>query len=539
MAAEGYAKFTCDRPALVQVTAGPGGTNALTGVMGAYVDSIPMIVVSGQCRYATSVLSTGLPLRTRGVQEFDIVNTVKTMTKYSKLVTDPLSVRREIIKAYDIAMNGRRGPVWIDIPLDIQGLQVEEADLLPSEPSVPVVSCSVAEIRSVLQMLQTAKRPCIIAGSSVRYSGNYDRFLSFLKKVRIPVASAGVHLDVMYWEHPLYVGAEGAAGQRSGNFVVQNADVILVLGASLSFTETGWVQENFAPRAKIISVNVDEYEHRKPGLHVDLFLHSDLQTFFDGIGSVDISPPDDWMDYVRNIRQEFDVFEGVSQDEGRRVNPYNFWRYYRQKADENAITCLGNSSCIGGWLRYVATTKEQRSFVNINCGSMGDDITEAEGVAAAAGRPVMLVTGDGSFMMNLQELATVRHNNLPIRMAIFSNGGYNALRKTWKRYFAGVNAGCDNASGISFPDFEKIAAAFGISYSRCSKNADIPRAIDWLMSQEGPAFLEVLEEIEVSPTVPCVISRLRQDGSSEPAWLQDMSPFIDRERYSRLMISER
>ena len=534
MAAEGYARYMCDRPALVSVTTGPGGTNALTGVVGAYLDSIPMIVISGQCRYNTSVPETGLPLRTRGVQEFDIVNTVKTMTKYAKLVIDPLEIRREIHKAYDLAMNGRRGPVWLDIPQNVQNAQVEESDLLPIEPKLPIVDCSQSEVDNVLSLLKSAKRPCILAGSGIRYSGNHPSFLDFLQRIRIPVVTAGSQPDVLEREHPLHVGAEGMTGQRAGNFVVQNADVVLVLGASLTFTETGWVQENFAPNAHLISVNVDEYEHRKPGMHVNTFVHCDLSAFFARSQSTAFSAPSNWLAYAQDVKARFDPFEGAGTADASAVNTYTFWKEYALRAPKDATTCLGNSSCISGWLRHGNGTAGQRSFVNVNFGSMGDDITLSEGVAVAAQKPVTLIVGDGSFMMNLQELATIRHNNLPIRAVVFSNGGYNALRRTWKRYFDGVSAGCDAASGISFPSFAKVAAAFGIPYHHCATNADVAASVSWLLAQSGPALLEVAESPD-PVQIPCVISRLRPDGTSEPAWLQDMSPHLDRKTYNELM----
>lgn len=537
MAAEGYARYTTNKPALVCVTSGPGGTNTLTGVMGAYVDSIPMIIVSGQCRYNTSVQDASVPLRSRGVQEFNIVDTVKTMTKYARLVTDAKEIKREVQKAFDIAMNGRRGPVWLDIPQNVQNTMIEEDELLPVLPKPETIKADDGLIQKVQRLLLSAKRPVILAGSGIRYSGNFDPFLQFLEKVRIPVVNAASQPDLLYRKHDLFVGAEGLTGQRAGNFVLQNADVVLVLGASLTFAETGWVQENFVPKAHLIMVNVDEYEHRKPGLRVDTFVHADLADFFDQMGKFQMTAPDNWLQYARKVKEKFDPFEGAGLYDDKRVNPYTFWKTYAEKIPLNGITCLGNSNSISGWLRYGNATKEQRSFVNVNCGSMGDDITLATGVACASKQPVVIQTGDGSFMMNLQELATVRHNNLPIKIVVFSNGGYGALRNTFKNYFNGVNTGCDFDSGISFPSFESIAQAFQIPYLRCGSNQLLPQSVDWLFNQDGPAILEIEQQYE-GVLSPCVISKLKPDGTSEPAFLQDMSPFIDRDEYNDLMISD-
>ena len=538
MAAEGYARYTENKPALVCVTSGPGGTNTLTGVMGAYVDSIPMIIVSGQCRYNTSVHDAGIPLRSRGVQEFNIVDTVKTMTKYAKLVIDPLTIKREVQKAYDIAMNGRRGPVWLDIPQNIQNAEVDENELLPAMSVPEPVRAAKEDLAKLASLLQQSKRPVILAGGGIRYSGNYKAFLDFLNRVRIPVVNAASQPDVLYRQHQLCVGAEGLTGQRAGNFVLQNADVVLVLGASLTFSETGWIQENFAPDAHIIMVNIDEYEPRKPGMHINTFIHADLKEFFSQTGRFNITAPEEWLEYVQNVKEKFDPFEGAGDLSDGRVNPYSFWKTYAGKIRDDGITCLGNSSSIAGWIRYGNITEKQRTLVNINCGSMGDDITMAIGAAVAARRPVMLQTGDGSFMMNLQEMATIARNRLPVKIVVFSNGGYNALRNTFKNYFNGVNTGCDYDSGISFPDFAKIAEAFGFPYRKCQTDGDVPAAIDWLLAQSCFAFLEVEQSLDM-PKAPCVISRLRPDGTSEPAWLQDMSPFIDRDEFKKLMIINR
>lgn len=536
MAAEGYARYSENKPALLCVTSGPGGTNALTGVYGAYVDSIPMIVISGQCRYNTSVQDSGLPLRSRGNQEFNIVDTVKTMTKYSKLVINPLEIKQEVQKAYDIAMNGRRGPVWLDIPQNVQNTIVEENELLPPINKPQIISANPSLITKVKNLLSNAKRPVILAGGGIRYSGNFKEFLNFIERVKIPVVNASAQPDLLWRSHELCAGAEGMAGQRAGNFVLQNADVILTLGSSLTFTETGWVQENFAPNAHIIMINVDEYEPKKPGLHIETFVHADLQNFFAQMSDFKMKASQSWLDYTTMVKNKFDPFEGAEEPNNDRVNAFTFWKEYAKKISNDGITCLGNSSSIAGWLRYGNNTPTQRTFVNVNCGSMGDDITLAIGVAVAAKRPVIMQTGDGSFMMNSQELSTIKHNHLPIKLVVFSNGGYNALRGTFRKYFNGINSGCDSDSGISFPDFQKLADAYNFPYHKCKTNQEISSSLDWLLSQPEFAFLEV-EESYTGVHYPCVISKLKEDGTSEPAWLQDMSPYLDREEYSNLMFN--
>ena len=534
MAAEGYARFhSGKKPAIVCVTTGPGGTNTLTGVMGAYVENIPMIVVAGQCRYDTSIPHSGLPLRTRGIQEFDAISTVVKMTKYAKLVLDPREVRREVQKAYDIAMTGRKGPVWLDVPLDVQSAVVDEEDLLDSLPSPKEIAPDKEAVRQVLDGMSKALRPVVIAGSAIRAAGCMDEFKEFLSRVQVPVVGACARPDVFYHSHPLYCGSEGSVGTRAGNFVLQNADYVLVLGAALSFLETGFVQKNFAPHAHVAMVNIDEYEPQKPGLAVDSFVHSDIGVFLRMTEGFSMKASADWMSYADKIKRRFGLYEGAEGNVPGRVNSYDFWKEYSAQEPEDSLTVLGNNSGVSPRLQNGCMEENQRTFDNVNCGSMGWDLPAAIGVAVASRRATTVVTGDGSVMMNIQELATVVHNKLPVRIVVFSNDGYNGIRQTCKNYFGGFNVGCDSESGISFPSFKGIAEAFGIPYRRCSDNESLQDSISWLNGQKSAAVLEVLQKYD-NPPVPRVISRLRADGSSEPAWLHDMYPFIDQDEFREL-----
>ena len=281
MAAEAYARYS-GKMAAVCVTSGPGATNTLTGVMGAWQDSLPMIVLSGQVRYAISVPQSGLNLRYRGIQEFQIVPTVKNMTKYAVMLTDPLAVKREVVKAIKIAYEGRRGPVWLDIPQDIQNTRVEEKDLYPVYEGIKEIRALEPDIEEVIEILKKAKRPCILAGSGIISSNCRNIFEQFVDKLGIPVIGGAWVADNFYREHPLYFGLSGNVGPRTGNFILQNADVILTMGNSLGFRQTGFYIEGFAPNAQIIMVDVDKEERCKPGLHIDKFVHSHLQYFVEG-----------------------------------------------------------------------------------------------------------------------------------------------------------------------------------------------------------------------------------------------------------------
>ena len=538
MSAEGYARFA-HKPALCCVTTGPGGTNALTGVMGAYVDSIPMIVVSGQVRYETTVQQSGLNLRRRGEQEFDIVTSVKNMTKYAVMVTDPLEIKREVQKAFDIAMSGRRGPVWLDVPLNVQREVVDLQDLYPVENAPEIIKCSDSDFFSVIEKLKSAKSPCILAGSGVSSSDQQKNLLNVLELIKIPTVSAAIVCDNLYYEHPLYFGSTGGVGTRCANFIVQNADVILNLGCSLGYKQTGFVQELFAPNSKIIMIDVNEDEAKKEGLRIHSFVKCDIKYLFEKIicEKISFEAPPAWVKHCNTLKGKFDIFEGAIGKPEERVNSYNIWKEYTLQKEDNAITVIGNSSCGTAGLSIQNNKKDQVMFTNINCGSMGYGVPAAIGAAAAAGRSLTLFEGDGSFMMNLQELQTIVFNNLPIKIMLFSNDGYQGIVRTCNSYFDGFCVGCTPESGLGMPDFELIIKAFKLPYKCCSTNSEIQESLSWLKEQKGAAVLEV-KHVHSNPVIPVVKSRLNSDGTSSSPYPYDMYPFLSEEEVLSCMYKE-
>ncbi len=536
MAAEAYARSS-GRIAAICVTSGPGASNAITGVVGAWQDSIPLIVLSGQVRYATMARASGLPLRYRGVQELDIIPMVSSITKYAIMLLDPLAARREVRKAIDIAMTGRRGPVWIDIPLDVQSTYIESEDLYPLEPISPVPSLSENEALEIINELSNAKRPCILSGTGIVSSANKDRFLDFVHRMNVPVLAGGWCADILGTEEELYFGLSGDIGPRTGNFILQTADVILVLGNSLSFRQTGFSQDKFAPNAKILYVDVDEAESKKPGLRIARFYHSDLSNFFDAMkGYICTGASESWLSYCQLLRKRFTVFESIDKgvDPEARVNSYYFWKVVDGLLNDDEILALGNSRVDTAKLQIGASTNQQRTIANYLCGSMGYDLPAAIGTAVATNKRVICVTGDGSIMMNLQELQTIAHNHLPIKVVIFSNDGYEAIRQTHKNFFNGLLFGCDLASGISFPDFSHIAEAFGFKYLKCSSNKEVESRFKDFLEVEEPVILEVLQQID-NPVTPKLMSRMNPDGTFSTPSLQDMAPFITQDELESLM----
>lgn len=542
MAATAYARLKGEMAA-VCVTSGPGGLNTLNGVQGAWVDSIPMIVISGHPRIATTIASTGLNLRCRGVQENDIVGMVKNITKYAKLVTDPLSIREEMQKAIYYAMEGRRGPVWIDIPLDVQGTYVETEELRSWSPKEVEDAEHQEELKWLVDVLKNAKRPCILTGSAIRTANAIELFREFVKKVQIPIVGGSLRADVCYNEQELYFGMSGSIGPRAGNFILQNADVILVLGNSLSFSQTGFNQEAFAPSAKIIMVDIQKDEAKKPGLHIERLICMEIKKFFEEYLKLEetVHAEPDWVNYCKYIKGYFPVFEAL-ENHGElkgeeRVPALLFWKRFLPKIQDDALIALGNSSCIHGVLQEGVNKPEQRVVVNYNCGSMGDDLPAAIGMAEASKQMVYCVTGDGSVMLNIQELQTISYHKYPIKICVFINDGYGAIRQTCTNFFNGTYTGCDEKSGISFPDFIQLAEACGIKGKHCQNIDMLDASIDWLIEQEGSCLLLIDERID-EIRGPKIESKMLENGQFITPALHDMSPFVDDETMKNLMFQE-
>ena len=537
MAAEAYARYR-GRMAAVCVTSGPGATNTITGVMGAWQDSYPMIILSGQVRYAVSVPKTGLNLRYRGIQEFDIIPTVKNMTKYAVMITDPLEIKRELVKAINIAMDGRRGPCWLDVPQDVQSAIVEESDLYAiAEYKSEVPLPKQDEITEAIRLLKQAKRPCILTGTGIRSSNAMDAFYHFADQCKIPVIGASWAADNCYDAYPYYYGLSGNIGPRTGNFILQNADVILTLGNSLGFRQTGFNLEGFAPNAKIIMVDACADEAKKPGLKIHQFIHTDLHEFFRLAlcQKIDIDVDAEWIGYCQKLKNKFDVFEAAKDiNAADRVCAYEFWRIFRKYEPADSVLALGNNMANSAKLQIGIQKKEQRVLTNYTCGSMGYDLPAAIGAAEASGKKVFCITGDGSMMMNLQEMQTIIQYALPVKIIVFSNDGYGAIRQTSKNFFEGEYIGCTPDTGVSFPSYRKIAQTFGFSYMQCATNGDLDQMINAFFSQEGHVLLEILQKFD-DPVLPKVMSRLDENGKMITPVLQDMYPFLEKEEYLSLM----
>jgi len=532
IAAEGYARVN-NKMACVCVTTGPGGTNALTGVLCAWQDSIPMIVISGQTRYETTVDSTGLNLRQFGEQEYNIIESVKPMTKYAVMVKEPQSIKYHLERAIAEATTGRKGPCWIDVPLDIQGSLIEDTQLT-GYSSVKEIS-SYKEICNIIySKIKDAKAPVLIVGSAVRQSGSLPEVHELVAKLNIPVVCPTSVADTFHTSHPLYYGNFGVFGGRTGNFIIQNCDLMLSIGARMSFKQTGFNYSFFAPNAEKIVVDIDGEELRKNTVKIDMPIQADLVDIISSLNEqikTVLPVKTDWIDYCNSLKKRFSPLPEKASDSGA-VNPYYFAEKLQQRLDEKSIIVVGNSCACVSLLQMGIAKKEQRIFGNVNCGTMGYDIPAALGASLAAKSNVICATGDGSFQMNIQELQTIVHNNLPVKFIVFNNNGYQAIVQTQKNFFGGVLSGCTMESGVSFPAFDKITAAYGIPYKKISCHEDVDEGINWLISLNSYGLCEVIQDVQ-QLIEPKVMSKKMPDGSLISPPIDDLSPFLEQEEYNK------
>jgi acetolactate synthase-1/2/3 large subunit len=539
MAAEAYARVE-NRPALLCVTTGPGGTNALTGVLGAYLDSIPMIVISGQVRFDTCVRSTSLPLRSLGDQEFDITKAVTGMTKYAEMVTEPEKIKYCLDKAFNAAMSGRRGPAWLDIPMNVQGAYVDEKALesftAHDEDNAP----SEEVIDEITEKIKNAKRPVLYAGNGVRLSGAHETFLRVAGKLNIPVVTTWDGIDEIESDNPLYTGRGGNMGDRAGNFAVQNSDVLFSIGNRLSIRQVGFNYETWAREAFVIANDIDPVELKKPTIHVELPVCCDAKILLEKLDEKldgKLFKGEDWLSRCSAWSKEYPVV--TDEHRKKECNVYAVIDCISSLLPEQSICVSGNgSACVVGSQAFIIK-RGGRFIVNSAVASMGYDLPAAIGAAFAAKDEIVLITGEGSIQMNLQELQTIVHHHLPIKIFLINNGGYHSIRQTQRNFFKEglVGVGCDSGD-LSFPDMGKIASAYGIKYDRTDKLSLLEEKARNILNEKESAILEIFVDTEQN-FAPKSASKRLPDGRMVSAPLEDMAPFLDRDEFEKNMIIDR
>lgn len=538
IAAEGYTRLTGD-VAVVCVTSGPGGTNALTGVLGGWLDSIPMFVISGQVKRETTVHATDLPLRQLGDQEFDIVSCVKSMTKYAHIVLNPNEIRYHLEKAYFLCKNGRGGPVWLDIPLDVQAAVIETDELKCfeekelEESENPTYDTLLSN--TILEKITKAQRPVLFVGSGIRLADAHSEFLQLADKLQIPVVTAWNAHDLIWDEHPLYCGRPGTVGTRGGNFIVQNADLLLVLGSRLNIRQIGYNYTAFAPDAFKIIVDIDKNELYKPTISADLPIWANLKEVLTDLLSKDLSgchtsSHQTWLDWCRSINQKYPATIEAYYNNKTPLNPYVFITEFFKRLDGSDTIVCGNGSACVITFQAALIKKNQRLFTNSGCAAMGYGFPAAIGACVAKnGERVICIDGDGSFQMNLQELQTVVYNRLNLKIIYINNNGYHSIRQTQTNLFQPPLVGVCEGNGLSFPDAEKIAYAYNIPFVKVKSIDDMSELFDYIHT-DGPAFCEIVVDPKQN-FAPKLSSKVLPDGRIVSPEIDDMFPFLDKKEY--------
>ncbi|MGA9529973.1 MAG: thiamine pyrophosphate-binding protein [Terriglobales bacterium] len=545
MAAEAYARIS-GRTGVLNVTTGPGAINALNGVFGAWTDSVPMLVISGQVKRETCMRSLGLTgLRQLGDQEADILAMVENITKYRAFIDDPLSIRFHLERAWHLAQSGRPGPCWLDIPVDVQSASINPASLRaydPAEDEALTDHSLLSDIcGEILARIEAAKRPVILAGSGVRAAGALSEFRALMGRLAIPVTTAWTH-DLIASDDPLFCGRQGTIGDRAGNFAVQSADLLLILGSRLTIRQTSYNWQSFASNAFKIQVDIDPAEFDKPTVQPDMAVHSDLKHFlYAMLQECDrtrhrAGRHDRWLAWCKERSYRYPAVRGSQRAPGPPLNPYYFVEWLsNQLKDDDIIVCGNATACIVPF-QTLRLKQEQRLVSNSGAASMGYDLPAAIGAAfARPNQRIICVAGDGSLQMNLQELQTIVHHCLPVKIVVLNNSGYLSMRITQSGFF-GRLTGEGKDSGVSFPNMVKVAEAYGIPAVRIDRDSQFPQ-IEQALAADGPALLDIIldpaQEFE-----PRSKARQLADGRIVSPNLEDMYPFLDETELMDNVIKE-
>lgn len=540
MALEAYARMTGNF-GVGYFTTGPGATNAITGLAGAWLDSVPCLFISGQVKRKEAVYNARIPgLRQFGVQEINILPIVESITKYSAIINNPEDIKYHLEKALYLSKEGRPGPSWLDIPLDVQGAIIEPEKLEGFTPPKDVKRISDARIKQVEKYIKSASRPVILAGYGIRISGAINELVKLVEKYNIPVVTTYLGIDIIDSEHPEYVGRIGIKGDRAGNLAIQNSDLLIVIGSSLPVAEIGYEYSQFARDAKIIIVDIDPSSHKKNTIKIDLLIEGDAKEFLNKLYQLldkqQINFENKWLDTCISWRNKYPVCLPEYEKIKGKINIYYFIDRLCKKlnADDVVVTDAGSAFYAGS--QSVKIKKGMRYITSGGFATMGYSLPASIGISAAIDKKrVMCITGDGSFQQNIQELQTIVHYGLPVKIFILNNDGYLSIRFTQEKYFDKRFIGECSCSGVSFPDSGKIAKAYGIKFVRVSDNALLDKTLDDVLNYNGAVICEIMTPRD-QLIIPTVASEKRNDGSMISKPLEDMYPFLERDEFNRIMI---
>ncbi len=545
MAAEGYARIA-NTPGVINVTTGPGGINALNGVYGAWVDSIPMLIISGQVKRETLLATYQIPgLRQIGDQEADILGMVKGITKYAALVNDPADVRYHLEKAWHLCKSGRPGPCWLDIPIDVQNSQVDPENLrgydFAEDQLVNFESDLTSVCRDVLTRLTKAERPVIMAGKGIRSGNALEEFEEVMRGLNIPVVPAWTALDLIASDDPLFCGRPGDLATRAGNFTVQNSDLLLVLGSRLGLRQTSYNWSSFARFAYKIQVDIDEVEFKKPTVKLDQTILTDVKKFLTELmrqikqNNFDKEKYEDWLAWCKARVDRYPaVLPHHRERKNEYINPYYFIERLFDQLDSDDVVVCGNGTANVVAFQAAKLKNGQRLIANTGDASMGYDLPAAIGAAfAGPGKRVICLAGDGSLQLNLQELQTVVQYQLPVKLFVLNNDGYLSIRLSQANMFKQL-VGESARSGISFPDIVKVAEAYGLPAMQIGYD-QLESGIQSVLQMQGPVVCNVILDPD-QPFEPRVGARQLPDGRIVSSNLEDMTPLLDEKELAENML---
>ncbi|WP_201213374.1 thiamine pyrophosphate-binding protein [Pseudomonas sp. S36] len=528
IAAEAYCRIN-ENIGVAMVTTGPGATNAVTAVAGAWIESVPLLVISGQVKRAD--LLRGAPLRQKGVQEVDIVSVVEPITKYAITVQQPEDIRRELERAVFLARDGRAGPVWIDVPLDVQGAPIDAANLAGFDEQAAVVEAlDPATLAQVRGLLEGAERPLILAGHGVRLSGGAAAFRDLIESIGVPLVTTWNAMDLLPYEHPLYVGRPGVVALRAPNFAVQNADLLITIGCRLDNIITAYAPRDFARHARKVVVDVDANEIAKLDMAIDVAVNSDAAGFIEALAAslqgASFSRPQ-WLSRCRDWKARYGVNDGKPFPDRGPISHFQFADALSNAVPQNTLVSTGSSGLAVEVFYTVFRNREgQRVFLTSGLGAMGYGLPAAIGACFANGcKPMVAVESDGSLQLNIQELATLRGFNLPICLVVMNNGGYASIRNTQRNYFEGRYVGTGPEAGLWMPDLQELAQAYHLPFKRISDVAELEQGLAEALQVPRPMIVEVLlmKDEALSPKVAAIP---QADGSMTSMPLEDMSPLL-------------
>ena len=525
MAAEGYARIT-NKPACVLVTNGPGSTNTLTGVVGAYQDSIPMIIISGQVPVDQSLGSLkDIKLRQLGVQECDIISMVKPITKYAIQVTNPNNIISCLEEAYEKATTGRKGPVWLDIPLDVQNAKIDPKEYF---------------VDDIIDIILKSKRPIIVTGNGIHLSNSEKEFLEIKDKLQIPIVSTWTSKDLLNHNDPLFVGNFGLLGERAGNFAVQNADLLLILGSRMSIPNIGYQHQSFSPNSIKIMVDIDENELKKPTIKIDYPINRDLKFFLSILKTrlKNQSIPDwtDWGNKTQSWKKKYPVFQPEYKTNDGKINSFYFMEVLSDKLTDNNIVVTDMGTSYTCTMQSLQMNGKARLFTSSACCSMGFGLPGAIGAHFAdPNKDIILIAGDGGLQMNIQELQTVIHNKIPLKIFLLNNNGYLAISLMQDNLFKGNYIGSNPDSGVSNPNFIKLADAYGFKTYTFNNNTELENGIDEVLNVKGPTLCEI-KMIENQLLIPRVQSSKDKNGKIISNSLENMFPYLSDEEMKEIML---